>query len=145
MKDLDKLCEAIRVAQKLAIRENIAANAIILNKKYVKITPWLLPNAMGEISAMPPMICGLDMHFTIDELPDNYSFAILEKPLRVKEEDPREASINFAIKQLEKAKDRFIDDYINCDSLSDLHSMFSTNIDILIGNLESKLKGDKNE
>ena len=78
MNDLEKFMKAVREAQKLAIKENIQANAIIINEKYVKIAPFLMPNRFGGIDAYNPMICGLDMHFTIDELPDNYSFAILE-------------------------------------------------------------------
>ena len=104
MNDLNKFMKAIQEAKNLAIQENIAANAIIINKKYVKIAPWIMSHLNGDLSAMPPMICGLDMHFTIDELPDNYSFAILSKPNRPKNTDAEQITREFAEKILKRTQ-----------------------------------------
>ena len=66
--------ELILEAKKVAVKENIKANSIILNKKYVK-TPHLF---VGD-GFLPPMVCGIEVYMTADELPDNYSFALTEK------------------------------------------------------------------
>lgn len=71
------IIEKIREAQRLAVIENIKANAIIINKNFVK-TPNLFVVANGVASVLPPMICGLEMYFTDNELPENYSFAIAD-------------------------------------------------------------------
>ena len=94
MDAIKEFMDAIKEAQNLAVKENIQANAIIINEKYVKVAPWAMQQATGGLNLMPPMICGLDMHFTIDELPDNYSFAILEKPKRVDESNKTQSIIS---------------------------------------------------
>lgn len=66
---IDALLEALKIAN----RENIKANSVIINKNFVK-TPDL--HMIGGV--LPPMICGLEMTLTADELPENYSFAVLE-------------------------------------------------------------------
>lgn len=71
------ILEKIREAQRLAEIEQIKANAIIINKNFVK-TPKLYVHNKGTTSVLPPMIYGLEMYFTDNELPDNYSFAILD-------------------------------------------------------------------
>ena len=71
------ILEKIREAQRLAEIEQIKANAIVINKNFVK-TPKLYVYNKGTVSVLPPMICGLEMYFTDNELPDNYSFAILD-------------------------------------------------------------------
>lgn len=71
------ILEKIREAQRLAEIEQIKANAIVINKNFVK-TPKLYVHNKGTISVLPPMICGLEVYFTDNELPDNYSFAILD-------------------------------------------------------------------
>ena len=131
MKEIDKFIDAIREAQNLAIKENITANAIVINEKYVKIAPWIQSRITGGMSIMPPMICGLNMHFTIDELPDNYSFAILENPNRPDKSDTEQAVREFADKILKRTQ------WLNSSSVVEetiketLREMFS--------------EGDKNE
>jgi len=71
------ILEKIREAQRLAEIEQIKANAIVINENFVK-TPKLYVYNKGTASVLPPMICGLEMYFTDNELPDNYSFAILD-------------------------------------------------------------------
>lgn len=71
------ILEKIREAQRLAEIEQIKANAVVINKNFVK-TPKLYVHNEGTVSVLPPMICGLEMYFTDNELPENYSFAILE-------------------------------------------------------------------
>ena len=71
------ILEKIREAQRLAEIEQIKANSIVINKNFVK-TPKLYFHNKGTVSILPPMICGLEMYFTDNDLPENYSFAILE-------------------------------------------------------------------
>ena len=83
--------EMVLDAYKQAIREDIKANSIIINKKFVKV-PSHWANIMGSYIEMPTMICGLECYVVEDELPDNYSFAILESKNktqldRIKEKD----------------------------------------------------------
>lgn len=67
----------ILAAVREAYAEDIKANSIIINKKFVKV-PSHWANIMGSYSELPPMICGLECYFTNDELPEDYSFAVLE-------------------------------------------------------------------
>lgn len=68
------LIDMLIEAKKHAYAENIKANSIVINKNFVK-TPYLI----FEDGILPPMICGLEVYFTTDELPKNYAFAVLEK------------------------------------------------------------------
>lgn len=65
--------EMIRDALAESFREKIKANSIVINKRFVK-TPRLFVNNME----LPPMICGLECYFTDNELPEDYSFAVIE-------------------------------------------------------------------
>ena len=53
-----------------AIREGIKANSIVINKNMVKVP--------GMVGVWPTMICGLNCYVTADDLPDGYSFAVVE-------------------------------------------------------------------
>lgn len=78
-KELTDIWDMIREAQKLALKEGIKANSIVINKKFIKVpSVWL--NIVGTPIQFPPMICGLECYFTDNDFPDNYSFALLEKP-----------------------------------------------------------------
>ena len=63
-----------------AMREGIKANAIVINENMVKVPEFGLRLPTGDGIVMPAMICGLNVHFTKGELPDGYSFAVLERP-----------------------------------------------------------------
>lgn len=77
--DKKDIWDMIREAQALALKEGIKANSIVINKKFVKVpSVWL--NICGSPRQLPNMICGLECYFTDTEFPDNYSFAVLEKP-----------------------------------------------------------------
>lgn len=67
-------------AQKRATREGIEANSIIINKNMVKVPSFITTDVLGGYRQLPAMFCGLNVYFTKDELPDNYSFAIFEGP-----------------------------------------------------------------
>lgn len=65
------LCKSL----KAACREGIKANSIVINENMVKVSEHFNPNVRR---ICPTMICGLNVCFTKDELPENYSFAIFE-------------------------------------------------------------------
>ncbi len=71
--------DMIAEAMKMATKEDIKANSIILNEKFAKVNPHLF-NLFGAVGELPAMICGLECSMVSDELPDEYAFAILEKP-----------------------------------------------------------------
>lgn len=75
-----KFYELVRAAYAEAMREGIIANAIVINEKMVKVPSFMFRDPMGGIKIAPTMYCGLHVHFTKDELPDNYSFALIEGP-----------------------------------------------------------------
>ena len=73
---IDNLIKSIVDARQEAIRNGIKANSILINTNMVKV--------IEQFGSWPTMICGLNCHVTADELPDGYSFAVVEKP-----EDPK--------------------------------------------------------
>lgn len=77
-KSKNDIWDMIREAQELALKEGIKANSIVINKKFVKV-PSVWVNIVGSPRQLPPMICGLECYVTDNELPDNYSFAVVEK------------------------------------------------------------------
>ena len=75
----ESLYDLLHKSIKAAIKEGIKANSIVINENMVKVSEHFNPNVRG---VFPTMICGLNVYFTKDELPENYSFAILEAPNR---------------------------------------------------------------
>jgi hypothetical protein len=66
-------------AEQEALRHAIVANTIVINENMCEVKPaWF----RGQYNArqLPPMICGMNVYFTKNELPDNYSFAVFEGP-----------------------------------------------------------------
>lgn len=66
-------------AEKEAFRRGIKANSIVINENMCEVKPeWFYTG--NRALELPPMICGMNVYFTRDELPENYSFAIFEGP-----------------------------------------------------------------
>lgn len=76
--DID-LISYVAEANRRAMQEGIKANSIMINDRLVKTNSFVFRFCNGTVAQMPPMICGLEAHIT-DELPDEYAFAVLEKP-----------------------------------------------------------------
>ena len=107
--NINELINRINEAQELAYQQHIQANAIIINENFVRVPEKMMGNA-----EYPPMICGLEMHYTKAELPDNAMFAVCEVM-----ETEREKAIRQAKKDLcEKIKDYIIDEFF--DKLDEL-------------------------
>ena len=103
---INELIDRINEAQALAYQQHIQANAIIINENFVKV-PEVIVRDRDHIFSdkiYPPMICGLEMHFTKAELPDNTMFAVCEV---------RETERKKAIRQAKKDLCEKIKDYIN--------------------------------
>lgn len=75
----ETIYELIKKSYQRALCEGIKVNTIIINKNMVKTNSFPFAFLDG-IRTVPPMICGLNVYFTENELPENYSFAILEGP-----------------------------------------------------------------
>ena len=106
---INELIDRIYEAKELAYQQHIRANAIIINENFVRVPEKRIGNAV-----YPPMICGLEMHYTKAELPDNTMFAVCEV-----RETEREKAIRQAKKDLcEKIKDYIIDEFF--DKLDEL-------------------------
>lgn len=76
----ERFFESIRKAVNQAFAEGIQANSIIINKNMVRVPEFFMQLPTGNVVMMPKMICGLNVYLTKDELPDGYSFAVLERP-----------------------------------------------------------------
>lgn len=66
-------------AIKASIKEGIQANTIVIDKNLVKVNEHFNRDVRR---IFPPMICGLNVCWVEDELPDGYSFAIFESPIQ---------------------------------------------------------------
>ena len=71
--------EMVMEAVKHASKEGIKANSIIINKDFVRVKKSWINNGFSY-SELPDMICGLECYLTDNDLPENYSFAVVEKP-----------------------------------------------------------------
>lgn len=102
--NLNELIELINEAKKEAIKNNIKANMIIINENLIKTDAFYI-KVGNSVTDFPPMICGLEVKLTNDELPDNMAFAITygyterEKLVnQVREDIKREILIDLAHK-----------------------------------------------
>lgn len=66
-------------AQREAFKRGIVANSIVINENMCEVKPAWFAGYRGAYQ-LPPMICGMNLYFTKNELPDNYSFAVFEGP-----------------------------------------------------------------
>lgn len=74
-----KFIQLVKKATAQAISEGIEANSIVINENMVRVPETWFRTSFGA-HCLPRMICGLNVYLTTDELPDNYSFAVLEGP-----------------------------------------------------------------
>lgn len=87
-----------------AIKRNIKANTIVINENLVEVKPFVIKYSNG-FNELPPMICGLEAHFTDKELPDGYAFSILEAKCTEREaliKQTRENSVKEFVKMLKE-------------------------------------------
>lgn len=105
---INELIDRIYEAKELAHQQHIKANAIIINENFVSVPAKFVGNA-----EYPPMICGLETHYTKAELPDNTMFAVCEV---------RETELEKAIRQAKEEVVRKVKKYIDelFDKLDDL-------------------------
>lgn len=73
------ITELILEAQQEALREGITANTVMINENMARVDAFDF-QAFNGVYSIPPMICGMNLYFTKNELPDNYSFAVFEGP-----------------------------------------------------------------
>ena len=78
-KEEDSFLELIQKATAQAFAEGIKANSIVINENMVRVRDMWIRTPLGA-RCLPRMICGLNVYMTKDELPEGYSFAVLEGP-----------------------------------------------------------------
>lgn len=71
-------------AYKVALHEDIKANSVMINKRFVKVNRFSCSFFDNSYNEFPPLICGLEAYVT-DELPDEYAFAVVEAPTTQRE------------------------------------------------------------
>ena len=103
---VNELINRINEAQALAYQQHIQANAIIINENFVRVPEKLMGN-----KEYPPMICGLETHYTKAELPDNTMFVVCEVRETEREKAIRQAKKDLCNKIKDYINDMIVDDY----------------------------------
>lgn len=103
---INELIDRINEAQALAYQQHIRANAIIINENFVRVPEKLMGN-----KEYPPMICGLETHYTKAELPDNVMFAVCEVRETEREKATRQAKQEAILEFADKIKN-YLDELI---------------------------------
>lgn len=75
----DNFYKHVMDAQREAFKRGIVANSIVINENMCEVKPEWYYDRYGS-RQLPSMICGMNLYFTKNELPDNYSFAVFEGP-----------------------------------------------------------------
>ena len=100
----ENLYKEVQKAMEHALREGIKANSMVINTNMVKVPATWIHDGVGGAIQLPPMICGLDVYCTKNELPEGYSFAIFEgHPNRLKQFE----SIGMEPDELRKAAEMY--------------------------------------
>lgn len=77
----DRYFEMVHKAHKQAFAMGIKVNSIAINENTVRVPETLIPGLnRRELRMLPEMICGLNVIWTVDELPNNYSFVLVQSP-----------------------------------------------------------------
>ena len=106
--NINELINRINEAQELAYQQHIQANAIIINENFIYVPEIWIGN-----KEYPSMICGLEMHYTKAELPDNTMFAVCEV-----RETEKEKAIRLAKEEVVRKVKKYIDELF--DKVDDL-------------------------
>lgn len=124
--------EHIIEAFKESMKHNIKANTVVINENLVKVEPFRVRVLNDRYADMPPMICGLEVKYSQGELPDDYAFAVLERPYTDREELVRETTkqIKRDIKKWVK-KHKFYEDVcdLECVYVDDLLNFLGLEVD----------------
>lgn len=75
----ESFMDIVKKAYTEAMREGIKANSIVINENMVKVQEFGTIIA-GRGLFVPAMFCGLNVYLTKDELPEGYSFALVQGP-----------------------------------------------------------------
>ena len=107
------LADLIFEAKKTALKEQIIANTVIIDKTFAKVND--IHFVVGrDILHIPPMICGLEVRLT-DELPDGYAFALVEAPETERERIARTAKAEIAREIFEEFEEMLLHHYEEWD------------------------------
>ena len=109
------LADLIIEARKTALKEQIIANTVIIDKTFAKVNDIYFVIG-GDILHIPPMICGLEVRLT-DELPAGYDFALVEAPETEREKIIRTAKTEIASEIFEELE-KWLGEYENCQVIT---------------------------
>lgn len=115
-KTISKFMNDVIRARAEAFRQNIKANAVLINKNLVKISELYHISPLG-VSVIPPMICGLGVYDAGELLPEDYAFAVThieEVKNIVKERDEYKHRAEVAEKALQYAVSKYRCDECPC-------------------------------
>ena len=77
----EQFFELVRKAQTEAFKEGIKANTVVINENMVKVEGFPFSGVGGlGLRFVPTMFGGMNVFLTKDELPDGYSFVVVEGP-----------------------------------------------------------------
>jgi hypothetical protein len=76
----DTFLEFVQKVTAQAMSEGIKANSIVINENMVRVPELTFSDCFGNVRTVPRMICGLNVYLTTKELPEGYSFAVMEGP-----------------------------------------------------------------
>lgn len=79
-RERDTFLEFVKKTTAQARSEGIKVNSIVINENMVRVPEFTFCDCVGRVRTVPKMICGLNVYLTKDELPEGYSFAVLEGP-----------------------------------------------------------------
>lgn len=129
------LADLIFEARKTALKEEIRANTVLIDKTFAKVND--IHFLCGrDILHIPPMICGLEVRLT-DELPDGYDFALVEAPETERERIVRQAKSE-AIDDFVK---RLLDAFPECNRDNRCPAIYYDDYREIIEQLAEKMKG----
>lgn len=78
------LIDWIHEARVKALHEGIKANTVMIDEHFAKVNGFYFSFNQSIVS-LPPMICGLQVYVTKEDLPDGYDFGLLEVPMTERE------------------------------------------------------------
>lgn len=83
-KTFEDLAKQIADAYNEALKNEIEANTVLINKKYAKTNRLTFPGPANGCWDFPPMLCGLRVAFS--DLPEKFSFVLAKTTIKTADE-----------------------------------------------------------
>ena len=122
-------------AYKKGIKEQIVANTILIDKHFAKTNRIIVGNV-----DIPPMICGLEIKVT-EELPDGYSFALVEAPKTERESIIEKAKTEVAREIFEEIERLITNECLVIEDERGIRGYVDASVHYAIADLKKKYTG----